>query len=139
MDVYVSEGDVRRYVAETLPRHKRSDWGIDAISRDVIAEWPDLVGEHSDLVDAPGADYVADWLDRAIQPESRRNTHGPSTNRAGIQATEEPETMNLWPAVMFPAAAQNLRSVRQTSTKISPPARRSGSALYEATVIQPPP
>ena len=31
MDVYVSEGDVRRYVAETLRRDKRSDWDIDAI------------------------------------------------------------------------------------------------------------
>ena len=38
MDVYVSEGDVRRYVAETLRRDKRSDWDIDAITRDVIAE-----------------------------------------------------------------------------------------------------
>ena len=71
MDVYVSEDDVRRYVAETLRRDKRSDWDIDAITRDVIAEWPDLVGAHPDLVDMPGPDYVAGWLDRAIQPESR--------------------------------------------------------------------
>ena len=71
MDVYVSESDVRRYVAETLRRDKRSDWDIDAITRDVIAEWPDLVGAHPDLVDMPGPDYVAGWLDRAIQPESR--------------------------------------------------------------------
>jgi hypothetical protein len=71
MDVHVSEDDVRRYVAETLRRDKRSDWDIDAITRDVIAEWPDLVGAHPDLVDMPGPDYVAGWLDRAIQPESR--------------------------------------------------------------------
>jgi hypothetical protein len=71
MDVYVSEDDVRRYVAETLRRDKRSDWDIDAITRDVIAEWPDLVGAHPDLVDMPGPDYVAGWLERAIQPESR--------------------------------------------------------------------
>ena len=71
MDVYVSEDDVRRYVAETLPRDKRSDWDIDAISRDVVAEWPDLVGRHPDLADMPGPDYAADWLDRVIQPENR--------------------------------------------------------------------
>ncbi len=71
MDVYVSDDDVRRYVAETLPRHQRSQWDIEAIGRDVVAEWPDLVGGHPDLVDMPGPDYAADWLDRAIRPESR--------------------------------------------------------------------
>ena len=39
MDVYVSEGDVRRYAAETLPRHKRSDWVSTPSVATALSRW----------------------------------------------------------------------------------------------------
>ena len=49
MNCYINRRALEQYVYDTLPWDEVSEWDIPAIADDMIAAWPDLIGNHPDM------------------------------------------------------------------------------------------
>jgi hypothetical protein len=70
-ETLVTRDDVAQYVRDTLPYEELLDWDIDEIADAVVARWPEILGYHPEILDAPvGTLGGQNWyIDRYVDGE----------------------------------------------------------------------